>query len=128
MIGASLYSLLTAHAPLIALVGSKIYPVQAKQGEKDPMVVYGITKQRAEPTKAAASIEDYVMMEVVVYAKDYDLMHQISKEVRNALDKKSGTIAGNIISEINFEDFSDGWEQERESYAGVSMYLIISTP
>ncbi len=128
MIGNSIYSLLSGHAALTALVGTKIYPVQAPQAVEEPFLVYGISKTQPEETKVNASAEDWVTVLVDVYAKDYDTMHSITREVRAALDKQSGTIAGNSISDIVFQDFNDAWESDRESYTGVSEYLVISTP
>jgi hypothetical protein len=128
MIGASLYSLLSGHAPLVALVGSKIYPVQAPQGVEEPAVIYGIIDQDPQHSKDRASLEDWIKVGIEVYAKDYDQMHSIAKEVRAALDRSNGSIAGNEISMITFEGYKDGWEPQRESYAGDLTFQVISTP
>lgn len=128
MIGASIYTLLSNHAALTAIVGTKIYPVQAPQGKKDPMVIYGISDQVGEHSKDRTSPEDWIKVEVVAYSKDYDRMHSIHKEVRAALDGQSGTIASNDISQISFMDYEDGWEKEREAFAGIATYQVISTP
>lgn len=128
MIGNSLYTLLSTHAPLTALVGTQIYPVHAPQEKKDPMVIYGIVKQEGHQTKTVTSAEDWIEVDIVVYDKDYDQMHDISKKVRTALDGVGGTIAGNAISKITFMNFEDSWEEERESYAGISTYLITAAP
>lgn len=128
MIGNSIYSLLSGSAPLTALVGSQIYPVQAAQTKKDPMVIYGIVKQEGHQTKTQTSAEDWIEIDLVVYAKDYDQMHDISKKIRTALDGVGGLIAGNEISKITFQNFVDSWEEERESYAGISTYLVTSAP
>lgn len=128
MIGNSIKSLLEANTDLVTLVGTKIYPVQAPQGEKDPLVIYGIVKQEGQHSKDRTSPEDWIEVDINVYAKDYDQMHDISKEVRIALDGKKGTIASNVISQISFMDFADGWEEKRESYAGVITFQVISKP
>lgn len=128
MIGNSLYTLLSTHAPLAALVGTQIYPVQAPQGKKDPMVIYGIVKQEGQHSKDRLSVEDWVEVEIQVYSKDYDQVHAISSEVRAALDGKKGTIASNAVSQISFMTYEDAWEEERESFAGISMYQVISVP
>ena len=128
MIGASIYTLLSGHAPLVALVGTQMYPVHATQEKKDPMLVYGIIDQDPQHSKDRASLEDWIKVGIEIYAKDYDQMHAIAKEVRAALDRANGTIAGNEISMITFEGFKDGWEPERESYAGDITFQIISTP
>ncbi len=128
MIGSSLYNLLSSHTQLTALVGTQIYPVQAPQGKKDPMVIYGIVKQEAHHSKDRLSPEDWYEVDIVVYSKDYDNMQTISKEVRAALDGANGVIAGNTISQVSFMDFADGWETERETFSGVSTYQVISVP
>ncbi len=128
MIGASIYSLLDGHEPLTALVGSQIYPVQAPQGKKDPMVIYGISDQEGQHSKDRTSPEDWITVDVLVYSKDYDNMHAIHKQVRAALDGYSGTVASNDISQISFMKYEDGWEEEREAFAGVATYQVISTP
>lgn len=128
MIGVSIYTLLSGDATLTGLVGTKIYPVEAPQREEDAMVIYWIKEVDPTDTKEEVSDEDWVKSEILVYAKDYDLMHTISKRIRTILDKYSGTVSGNAISEIRFEDFSDGWEPARKGFVGTSDYLIISTP
>lgn len=128
MIGASIYTLLSGQAGLTALVGTQIYPVQAPQGKKDPMVIYGITKQEGQHSKDRTSPEDWIEFEVIVYSKDYDNMHSIHKQVRDSLDGKSGTISGNEVSQISFLNYEDGWEEEREAFAGIATYQVIATP
>jgi len=128
MIGSSLYSLLSGHAPLVALVGTQIYPVQAPQAKKDPMVIYGIVKQEGQHSKARLSVEDWSEVEVVVYAKEYNQVHTISAAVRVALDGKKGTLAGKAVSQISFMSYEDAWEEERESFAGISIYQVITAP
>lgn len=128
MIGTSLYTLLSGHAPLSAIVGTKIDPVMAPQGKENPMVVYGITDTQPQETKRSVSVEDWVTVEIIIYSNDYDQSQLIAKEVRNALDKKSGVIAGNTISDIVFQGFEDGWENSRECYAPIMKFLLMSTP
>lgn len=128
MIGASIYTLLSGHEPLTDLVGLQIYPVQAPQGKKDPMVIFGITDQEGNHSKDRLSPEDWYKIELVAYSKDYDNMHSIHKQIRAALDGQSGTIAGNEVSQISFMNYEDGWEEEREAFAGISTYQIIAKP
>lgn len=128
MIGKSIYTLLSGHAPLVALVGTNIDPVQAPQGKENPMVIYGITNTDPNEVKQAVSAEDWIDVELVVYSDDYDQSHDIAKEIRNAMDKKSGTIAGNEISDIIFTGFEDGWESERKCFAPMIKFQIMSKP
>ena len=128
MIGSSIYTLLSSREQLTDIVGLQIYPVQAPQGKKDPMVIFGITEQEGHHTKHRLSPEDWLKVEVLVYAKDYDQNHEIHKQIRIALDGAKGTIAGNGISQISFMNYEDGWEEERESFAGIATYQVISTP
>jgi hypothetical protein len=128
MIGPSIYSLLSGDSQLTTLVGDRIYPVQATQGKKDPMIVFGITKQEGQHTKSFTSPEDWITVEVLVYSKKYDQCHDIHKRIRTVIDGYAGTISGNTISQISFMDFEDGWEEEREAFAGIATYQVISTP
>lgn len=128
MIGPSIYTLLSGHAALTDIVGTQIYPVQAPQGKKDPMVIFGVVKQTGEHSKDRTSPEDWIEVDLVAYSKDYDQMQAIQKQIRVALDGQSGTIAGNVISQISFMNYEDVWEEERESFAGVSTYQVISSP
>ena len=128
MIGNSIYSLLSGQSSLTDLIGTQIYPVQAPQGKKDPMVIFGITEQTPQHSKDRTSPEDWYEFEVIAYAKDYDLMQNIQKQVRVALDGKSGTIASNEVSQISFMNYEDGWEEDRESFAGIAKYQIIAAP
>lgn len=127
MIGISIYTLLNADATLTGLVGTNIFPVEANQRKEDPIIIYYIKSVEPTDTKENVSDEDWVKAEIMVYSKDYDLMQTISKRVRTILDKFEGTVAGNAISEIRFEDFMDGWEPDRKGYVGTSDYLIVTT-
>ena len=127
MIGISIYTLLSADATLTGLVGTNIFPVEANQRKEDPIIIYYIKSVEPTDTKENVSDEDWVKAEIMVYSKDYDLMQTISKRVRTILDKCEGTVAGNAISEIRFEDFMDGWEPDRKGYVGTSDYLIVTT-
>lgn len=128
MIGKSIYKLLSSNVFINGYVGTKIYPVMAQQGKEDPMIVYGISATRPEETKLGASKEDWVQVEVLVYDKDYDRLHDISKEVRLSLDFKKGNIEGNEISNIVFDNYNDSYENERQSYVGVLQFTVISKP
>jgi hypothetical protein len=127
MIGISIYTLLSADTELTGLVGTNIFPVEANQRKEDPIIIYFVKSVEPTDTKQNVSTEDYVKAEIMVYSKNYDLMQTISKRVRTILDKYAGTVAGNEISEIRFEDFMDGWEPERKGYVGTSDYLIVTT-
>jgi hypothetical protein len=127
MIGISLFTLLSADTILTGLVGTNIFPVEANQRKEDPIIIYWVKSVEPTDTKENVSNEDWVKGEIMVYSKNYDLMQTISKRVRTILDKYSGTVAGNEISEIRFEDFMDGWEPERKGYVGTSDYLIVTT-
>lgn len=128
MIGPSLYTLLSGHAPLTDLVGSQIYPVRAPQEKENPMVIFGVTSTEPQESKTLTSREDWYQAELVIYADDYDLSVQIAEEVRAALDKQSGTIASKAISDIVFRDYEDGWEEQRECYAPIIKFLVIASP
>jgi hypothetical protein len=127
MIGISLFTLLSADTELTGMVGTNIFPVEANQRKEDPIIIYWVKSVEPTDTKENVSNEDWVKGEIMVYSKNYDLMQTISKRVRTILDKYAGTVAGNEISEIRFEDFMDGWEPERKGYVGTSDYLIVTT-
>lgn len=126
MIGRSIYSLLNQSTALTSLVGSRIYPIQAPQTASDPMLIYGIVETKPTDDKQDVSHEDWIQIDLIVYAKDYDTMHDIAIASRQAMDGYSGNIGGNEISQIRFQNFTDGWETSRESYSGVMEFLIIA--
>lgn len=128
MIGKSIYKLLVDNVFITTHVGTKIYPVMARQAAVDPMIIYGVSGTRPEETKLGVSKEDWVSVEVLVYAQDYDQIHAIAKEVRLSLDYKTGNIEGNEISNIVFENYNDSYENERQSYVGVLQFTVISKP
>lgn len=128
MIGTSIYSLLSGHTPLTDIVGTNIDPVRAPQEKENPIVIYGIVNTDPNEVKTAVSSEDWIDIEIMIYSDDYDQGHVIAKECRNALDKKSGTIAGNDISDIIFQNFQDGWDDARECYASLMKFQLMSKP
>lgn len=82
--GEAAYALLVAHAPLVALVGSRIFPAVAVQGATFPRVVYSVPTTRPASTLERSAI-DAESLTIDIHARNRVEAHRIGKEVRRAL-------------------------------------------
>lgn len=89
-----IYSLLTAHAALGALINTRIFPAVYDQTADFPGVVFTVLSGTGNPSKREASKMDSVSVQLDVYGSDYDLCINIDKEVRAAMENKNDVIDG----------------------------------
>jgi hypothetical protein len=117
MIGKAINELLTNAASVTAIIGTKFFPVNAPQQESNPFLVYGVTDTMNTNTKEE-TIMDAVQVQIHCYAKTYIIAQEISHQVRLALEKKKGVFAGIGISDIEFDNFKDAYDNKNERFVG----------
>lgn len=86
-ISRAIYSILSSHAGLTSLVGSRVYPVNAPQQVSLPYVVFDIEANEPINRQTGVACADYIYPEVMIISNTVDENESIAKEVRSALDR-----------------------------------------
>lgn len=82
--GALIFSLLTQAAPVVALLGTRIYPILAPQGTPYPYATYQVISQNGNETMACV-LEDDARVQLSVFAETYAQVCAITGATRAAL-------------------------------------------
>lgn len=82
---AQLNTLLTAHAPLVALVGTRIHPDALPEKTQYPALTYSRGDTTAVPTIHGAGDAEFVKFEISVWAKTRTAADQAADAVKGAL-------------------------------------------
>lgn len=118
MIGNAVKALLESNAAITTLFGEKIFPVIVPQKISGASLTYGCTGIEVEHSKEESYL-NAVKVEIRVNSKDYVLVQNASRTIRATLNKVKGTYSSIEISDIEFKDYTDGWDGEHERFVGV---------
>lgn len=120
MLGSAIYSILSGDATLAAIIGTKIYPVQAPQRTPPPFVVYRENNTIATDQKDGSAPKDLKSVQIDIYSGTYTEAHTAADRIRVLLDAYSGTVAGVTIRQMWFSDQDDGDFLEDMNFYGIS--------
>ena len=97
---------LLADSRITEYVGTRIFPVQLNQEEALPAIMITINDVEANPTKTAASTDDFVELDLTTYAKSALDAFTIAELIRTSLDNFSGTLGSTTIQSFRFESLN----------------------
>ncbi len=106
-IGKAIYSILSNAAGVSALVGTRIFPQKIPYAQDMPAITYFVIDNTPNNTKNGPSTYDYVRCQITAFGVNYSQAQDLASEIRSALDYKTGTEAGVVISKCFFEDSND---------------------
>lgn len=109
MLGKCIYNILSNDANVSALVGTKIYPSMAIEDIAYPYIVYEQISNDPTNDKDGVSTLDVVNFDVEIFTKTPQTIATLSGYVRDALDRYSGTVEGEIIQSITFMSEGSGY-------------------
>ena len=114
------YDMLSADAMLTAILGSRIYPVEAPQKVRSPYIIMRELDINEIPSKDGPIPQGWVF-QVDVYAKTYDEVRSIKTTVRKALNWATFTLSegGNIRTRI-----TDNSDAPFRNPLGLYQYII----
>ncbi len=102
--GALIYGLLGGNA---VGCGNRVYPVTRQQGSALPAVVYEEYDNNPSDTKSGRSDLDVVLVEITVLAKTYAEARDINRNIRDILDRYTGTVNGVTTDGVRFLSTQD---------------------
>lgn len=102
-------AVLSAAAPVTAIVGNRIYYSVASQGAARPYVVMLQTVERDEPMLAGMAQYPEGLINVVVYGDTFPAVETLGNAVITALQDAGGTWRGKVATvqreDVDFFDF-----------------------
>lgn len=107
------HTLLAGDAGVSALVGARIYPVEAPQGTATPFLVYQhLSASDVDPiTALAGGTITRAVISITAVAGEYPTVKSVLAAVRTALRFASGVVAGKRVVSIELDivgpDLSD---------------------
>ena len=115
MIGKGIANILENYSDLTDIVGTKIFPIIAKQGTNLPLVEYSIDTLTPEYTKTEW-IGDNVDFSVLCTALSYKLTSELAGEVRNALELAAGDKNGITMQKVYMDGYTEDYDLDGSSY------------
>ncbi len=86
MVGVAIYDILKNDSAVSALVGTKIYPMQAKESDSAPYITYQVISDVPANTKQTAALIDHYRIQISSFATRYDRAELLAKKAKDALD------------------------------------------
>ena len=118
MIQAQIFNTISQNADVIAIAGTKIYPIRFPPNADLPALVYTVNMVPVTNLDGDSGI-DQCSVEIVSWAKDYITAHQLAYAARKALVEDSGL---RIIT----ESITDGEDLSTHSYSATNVYSVWS--
>ena len=116
--GALIFSLLSQAAPVVALLGTRIYPILAPQTAPFPYITYQVISQNGNETMGCV-LEDDARVQLSIFAKTYMEVWAISAATRQAL---ANAEVGTVL--ISFDGNRDQASDPTTCYFRTQDYLL----
>lgn len=112
MIEDKLRAKLLANTQLAALVGDRIFVLQAPQGVETPYVVYSIISNN--PVYTIGCVNDKPVIQYSVFSQHYSQARTIQNLIRSEIDNYHGTLDGVSVASIQCNGLGIN-EREKDS-------------
>jgi len=116
--GALIFSLLSQAPDVVALLGTRIYPILAPQTAPFPYITYQVISQNPNETMGCV-LEDDARVQLSIFAKEYMEVWAISAATRQAL---ANTEVGQVL--ISFDGNRDQASDPTTCYFRTQDYLL----
>jgi len=128
MVGVGIYSILSGNTDVAALVSTKIYPIQVKEGDSVPYITYQEISNVPSPSKDSVSLVDQIRVQVSSFATKHEDCFSLAKKVRTALDKTIGIYSSSTfivdVKNIDYDGEIDLGLDEANVFERAQEYMI----
>ena len=104
MIQEDVFRILSSSAPIRAIVQSRIYPIQLPQNITVPALVYSVDDISPVSSLSGESGIDNSTIEIVCWAADYKIVHELAAAVRASFAASDKQITTNNMKDIEDEN------------------------
>lgn len=104
MIQSDVFKVLSESVAVNAIVNSRIYPIKLPQGAPVPAIVYSIDDISPIVTLSGDSGIDNGTVEIVCWADDYSVAHELAAAVRSAFSESNIQITTSNMQDIEDEN------------------------
>jgi len=125
---------LLSHAPLAALIGTRIYPVTYPQDAALPVVVYQRTASGPEYSHDGPAGVAESRFQISAFGKTYAEARQTATEVRRALNPweahqeiVNGTLIGSVVLENELDLYNPNDVESESDYQVLGEYTFLHT-
>ena len=122
---AAIYSILSTDLDIIALVGTRIYPLVLPQDATLPAITYARVSTERESAFVTDPGLSTARIQVDIWGISALSVMAVSEEVRSALHRYRGTIASVQIDESHIDNEILMYEPETEIYHIVLDFMIL---
>lgn len=113
----ALYKELVATAGVVALVGTRVYPVQAPQGTSLPYVTYEVLRAHPIQEHSGSGGLNGLRISYLCHAPTYAGAKGIAAAIRAAFEGRSGTVQGVSIGHLLLDVEADaGFDETTKMY------------
>lgn len=102
MIGKVIYGRLSTDAAITGVCGTNIFPDIAPQNVQYPFMVYTIINSTPVDFKDGQSNLEEINVQVDVYTNNYETTQTLANNVRNRLDRFSGSVNDVTVQTITY--------------------------
>ena len=96
MIATAVYSILTAHQPLVSLITTRVYPNRIPQNTAFPALSYEILARTPTEVLGMGQIDDEVTLQINVFTNKYAELDAIETALRSALGFQRGLVQNGV--------------------------------
>lgn len=93
-VGIAIYNLLSNEVKVTDVVGTKIFPETAPQGQAAPYVIYSVLSNTPSEVKETGKTVDVAQIEIYSVETTYKKAITLGIGIRTALDRKAGNFNG----------------------------------
>ena len=113
MIGKAVYNILTTDVAVAAAIGTRCYPnINTERANNFPYIVYSHAADEPHDTKHSVSTLNTALLNITIYDNDMLNNETLAEDVRQAIDRKSGTYNTIVVQSVQYTNQSNQFEFE----------------
>lgn len=125
MIASAIYSILSNDSNITSVVGTRIYPDVLPMGVDQPAIIYNLSDSGFLETKTEAAQTNHEL-QILIGNAVYDQVNSLSKTIRTALFRKTGTFENVKIQRFTYMGAEEkGWNEDLQLHMKELKFEII---
>lgn len=125
----SLYAALSSNEAIAALVGEKVFPVQAPQRTIEPYIVFSRVSGSAEAHLEGPSNDRESRIQIDIYSRRYAVADELRTEIIDMLHGRTGPLAATDVWVALLEFSDESWEDQDQLFRiSLDFGVVYSAP